>query len=164
MIRRADIDGLLAARKAISGEPNWQDTYYNEARLIMPLVVDEVSCGADLEIISYPLDGHTRFRVMICAPRCIWRIDHVTDEPHVNSFNRPNDLAEADINGPHYHSWPDNRRFATHSSLPDRLENARVLPAGLQTFDSTLRWFCGETNIEQPPTGLIVLPSRMRLL
>lgn len=158
------IDGLLAACKTIGGKPDWQDTYNNEARLIMPLAIDGVSCNADLKIISYPIDGHSKYRIMLCAPKCIWRVDYVTGEPHVNSFNRPIDLVEAYINGPHYHSWPDNRKFATHSSLPDRLENARILPAGLQSFDSTLRWFCGKTNIDQPPTGLIVLPSRTRLL
>lgn len=158
------IDGLLATRKTISGEPDWQDTYNNQARLIMPLAVEGVSCGADLKVIAYPIDGHSKYSILVCAPKCIWRVDYVTGEPHVNSLSRPDDLSEADINGPHYHSWPDNRRFATHSSLPDRLENARILPAGLQTFDSTFRWFCGETNIDQPPTGLISLPSRMRLL
>lgn len=159
------IDDLLAARKTLGGVPDWQTgPYEGEERLLIPLRVDGVSSGADLIITGYPYVGHTKFRIMICAPQCIWRIDYVNDEHHVNSFNRPPDLIEYDFCEPHYHSWPDNRRFSTHNSLPNRLENARIMPADVRSFDSALRWFCGQTNIDQPQNGLIALPPRRRLL
>ncbi|HUZ32794.1 MAG TPA: hypothetical protein VMV19_11940 [Xanthobacteraceae bacterium] len=159
------IDQLLGARKTISGVPDWQPApYEGEERLIMPLRIDGVSCGADLLITAYPLIGQSKYRIMLCAPKCIWRIDHVNDEPHVNSLNRPLDLTEYWFNEPHYHSWQDNRRFCTYFSLPDNLENARIIPLEIRSFDSSLRWFCGQTNIDQPPAGLISLPPRRKLL
>lgn len=159
------ISDLLAARKTLEGAPDWKDgPYAGEDRLVMPLRIDGVSVGCDLMISAYPYIGHTKFRIMLCADKCIWRIDHVFDEPHVNSFNRPQDLEEYDFCEPHFHAWTDNSRFATPNSLPDRLENARIMPADVRTFDTALRWFFGQTNIEQPPPGLIVLPPRRRLL
>ena len=158
------IDGLLASEKTLGGEPDWQDTYFDEAKLMMPLLIDGVSVHADFVVLAYPLTGHSKFRLLLNAPRCVWRVDHVHDEPHVNSFDRPSDLEEYDFCAPHYHAWADNRRFSTHATLPDRLENARILPPGLRSFDSVLRWFCGETNIVQPLAGLITLPRRTSLV
>lgn len=159
------IDELLAARKTLSGNPDWQASEHGvEYHVIMPLRINGLSTGADLRVTAYPNEGHSRYRILLCAPKCIWRIDHVVGEPHVNSFNRPTDLKEYSFDEPHYHSWNDNRRFCTHASLPDRLENARILPPNHRAFDNALRWFCGSNNIEQPPHGLIVLPQRTRLL
>lgn len=157
------IDDLLVARKTVAGEPDWRDIYHGESRLVMPLHVGGVSSGSDLHISAYPLIGDSKFRIMLCAPKCVWRVDHVFDELHVNSFNRPADLKELSFSRPHYHAWADNRRFCTHATLPDRLENARILQKPL-SFDSVLRWFCGETNIEQPQSGAIALPQRRDLL
>ena len=157
------IDGLLAAQKTFAGEPDWIDIYHGESRLVMPLHVGGVSSGSDLKISAYPLIGDAKFRIMLCAPKCVWRVDHVSDEPHVNSFNRPADLEAQSFCQPHYHAWADNRRFCAYATLPDRLENARILPKPW-SFDSVLRWFCGETNIEPPQKGAIVLPQRKNLL
>jgi hypothetical protein len=159
------IDDLLAARKTIAGLPNWIEAPYEwEERLLMPLHINGVSGGVDLIVTAYPHFGHSKFRIMICAPKCIWRIDHANDEPHVNSFERPLDLEETDFCEPHYHSWSDNRRFCTHGGLPDKLLNARKMPADVRSFDTSLRWFCGQTNIEQPVVGMITLPPRRRLI
>lgn len=159
------IDSLLAAPKTLGGIPDWREgPYSGEERLIMPLLIDGVSSRAELLVTSYPFFGHSKFRILICAEKCIWRIDHVFDEPHINSFNRPSDLHEYDFCEPHYHSWQDNRRFCTYQSLTQKLFNARIMPVDVRSFDSSFRWFCGQTNIEQPPTGLIALPPRRRLL
>jgi hypothetical protein len=159
------IDDLLAAEKTIAGDPDWRiGPYDGEDRLVMPLRIRGVSTGSDLMISAYPYLGNSKFRIMVCAEKCVWRIDHVFDEPHVNSFSRPSDLDEYSFNEPHYHAWSDNRRFCTHQSLPDRLYNARIMPPDVRSFDSSLRWFCGKTNIVQPPHGLIALPPRRRLL
>ena len=157
------IDDLLAVRKTFTGEPDWRDIYPHESRLVMPLHIDGVSSGADLRISAYPFIGDSKFRILLCVPRCVWRVDHVTDEWHFNSFNRPADLEEESFCQPHYHAWADNRRFCAYATLPDRLENARILLKSL-SFDSVLRWFCGETNIEPPRKGAIVLPQRKKLL
>ena len=160
------IDNLIAARKEIGGIPDWRptDTDPSEFRLVMPLTIDGVSTGSHLEIISYPNATPVRFRTLLVAEKCVARIDYVFDEPHVNSFDRPHDLLEFDFCEPHYHSWSDNKRFCTRLSLPERLQNARILPTSARSFDSVLRWFCAELNIEQPPNGLIALPMRTTLI
>jgi hypothetical protein len=157
------IDDLLAAKKTIGGFPNWTEApFEGEERLLMPLLISGVSSGAELTVIVYPPFGHMRFRIMLCATKCVWRIDYAFDEPHVNSLNKPPDLMEYQFCEPHYHSWGDNRRFCTYHGLPDKLPNARIMPQ--RSFDSSLRWFCGETNIAQPPSGMIYLPPRRRLI
>jgi hypothetical protein len=159
------IDDLLAAPKTIAGLPDWAEApYQGEERLLMPLQINSVSCGAELIITAYPYLGHSKFRIMICAPKCVWRIDYANNEAHINSFNRPPDLGEYNFCDPYYHSWADNRRFCTQGTLPDKLYNARIMPADVRSFDTASRWFCGETNIEQPSPGWIALPPRRRLI
>jgi hypothetical protein len=159
------INDLLAARKTIEGVPRWEEgPYVGKERLLMPLYVEGASGNVDLIITAYPYAGHSRFRVMLCAPKCVWRTDCTIDEPHFNSFDRPADLEEVYFCEPHYHSWSDNRRFCTMQGLPDKLPNARKMPTEVRSFDSCLRWFCGQTNIEQPAAGMITLPPRRRLL
>jgi len=158
------IDGLLAAKKTMSGTPSWAPgPYPDEERTTIPLRIDGVSCGLDLVCMGYPLVGQSRFRIMLNADRCLWRIDFVDDEPHINSFNRPSDLEEYSFSEPHYHSWADNRHLCTPATLPIQLENARKMPLGVRTFDSALRWFCAQTNIAQPAPAEIVLPPRRKL-
>jgi hypothetical protein len=159
------IDEMLAAPKEIGGEPVWQQHRYRQddlARLKAPVLINGTSSEVDLVITVYPLQGPSRFRILLNAPKCVWRVDHVDDEHHVNSLLRPTDLAEYEFTAPHYHAWEDNRDFATFGSLPDELPNARVMSAS--SFDSTLRWFCSKVNIAQPPSGLIDPPSRRFLL
>jgi hypothetical protein len=160
------IQRFLAARKTMGGEPEWNPDPYDDRaqRVTLPLQIDGLSTNANISVVYYPYYPTLRFRILICTTRCIWRLDHVHDEPHINSFNKPRDLKEHSFAEPHYHSWDDNKRFCTKFSLPDRLENARITPAGVRTFDSSLRWFCGETNVAQPATGEIELPRRTRLL
>src|ERR1700757_3886671 len=89
------IDDLLAARKTIEGVPTWAEApYVGEERLLMPLYVEGASASFYLIITAYPYVGHSRFRIMLCAPKCVWRIDYTIDEPHLNSFDRSADLEE----------------------------------------------------------------------
>lgn len=160
------IDDMLAAQKTLGGLPNWRAVgERGEHRQVIPLSIDGVSCGAHVELNAYPnIVDELRFRIMIFAPKCIWRVDYVTDEQHVNPIDAPADAPQGMFWEPHYHSWADNRRFATHNSLPDTLPIARVFEPRIRQFDATFRWFCGMTNIAQPPPGLIDLPPRTRLL
>jgi hypothetical protein len=158
------IDQMLAAEKTLGGVPSWQGAQRGELRLIIPLEIEAVSCGAHLEIDAYPNQDPLRFRIMIYSPKCIWRVDFTTGEPHVNPLDSPPDIPKRQFDRPHYHSWADNRRYCTQNGLPDRLSIARLVPDNLRSFDSTFRWFCGETRIAQPPTGLIELPPRTALL
>ena len=157
------IDDLLAAEKTLGGTPTWQPVHRGELRLLVPLLIDGVGCGADIEIDAYPNVDELRFRVMIFAPKCVWRIDYTDGEPHVNPLEIAADIPQGPFDQPHYHAWADNRRFCTQNSLPDKLHVARILPP-IRQFDATFRWFCAETNIAQPPAGLIELPPRTQLL
>ncbi len=160
------VDQLIAAQKAISGIPEWRHSEHDrrELRLISPLTIDGASTGAHIEIKSYPNSHDLRYRLLLIVEKCVYRVDHVNNEHHTNSFDRPSDLKEYSFCEPHYHAWQDNKRFCTKFSLPSELPNARLMPVTVRTFDSALRWFCGELNIEQPQTGLITLPSRVTLL
>ena len=158
------IDDMLAAEKSLGGVPQWQPSgMRGEYRLVIPLLIDGVSCGSHLEVDSYPNIYDLRFRLMIFSPTCVWRVDYTTNEPHVNPLDIPADIPQGPFDAPHYHAWADNRRFCTQNALPDRLPVARMMPP-IRQFDAAFRWFCGQTNIAQPPAGLVELPPRTQLL
>jgi hypothetical protein len=158
------LDDLLRAQKAIVGAPDWKEVgHRGEHRLVLPLMIDNANCPADLELNAYPNIRDLRFRIMLRVPQCIWRIDYVDDEHHVNPLDCWDECGSA-FTEPHYHSWADNRRFAKPSTPPDPMPVARALPPQIRQFDAAFRWFCGETNIEQMQAGTIDLPPRSRLL
>lgn len=160
------IDDLLRAEKTLGGIPDWKSIgHRGEFRQIIPLLIDGVDTTAHVELNAYPfILDELRFRIMIFAPKCVWRVDYVTDEQHLNPLDAPADAIAGLFSEPHYHSWADNRRFATANSLPDALPIARIFEPRIRQFDATFRWFCGETRIAQPPAGMIELPTRTRLL
>lgn len=159
------VDALLATDKQPIGQAVWVAEHREgDQRLLYPLLVDGEVSDATLTLIAYPRNPSLRFRLVLSYGRAIWRLDFTDDEEHYNSFNRPSDLELGPFQVPHYHAWPDNRRFATATSLPDRLENARILDANLRTFDNTFRWFCGQTRIDISDSGVPSLPTTDRLL
>ncbi|MBY0408499.1 MAG: hypothetical protein K2Q01_12475 [Rickettsiales bacterium] len=165
----AVIDRLLEARKTLAGRPAWENSPRpdEEKRLLWPLRINNEPCGADLLATAFPSYGNSKemWRIMIMAPRCIWRIDYAYDGNHINSLDRPSDLREHNFNEPHYHAWADNKRFCSHSALPETLKNARIMPANIRNFHNAFRWLCDLTNIEQPSNdGMIELPPRDRLI
>lgn len=160
------IDRLLAAKKTLAGVPFWQTSprHADEKVFKWPLRIDDVPCGADLQGISYPYhnNGKEKWRILITMQQCIWRIDY-DNVYHVNSLNKPSDM-EYSFTGQHYHAWEDNKRFCAHSTLPEKLHNARLLPCNIKTFHNSLRWFCDKTNIDLPSGELIDLPPREKLI
>lgn len=154
----------MRAEKTLAGRPDWREVgHRGEHRLVMPVMIDNRPTSAELEINAYPNIRDLRFRVMLRLPQCIWRLDYVDDEHHVNPMDCWDACGYA-FSEPHYHSWDDNRRFAKPASPPDPMPVARVLPSQIRQFDGAFRWFCGETNIAQMPPGMIELPPRNRLL
>jgi hypothetical protein len=101
---------------------------------------------------------------MINARTNVFRLDYDCEMCHTNSLDRPSDLHEYTVGPRHYHSWSDNRHFATPQTLPKRLLNARQLPTQVRSFRQAQWWFCGETNIglkwdevvDLPPSDLLV--------
>jgi len=160
------IDDLLRAEKTLGGTPDWRPVgERGEFRQLIPLLINGVATSAHVELNAYPyIIDELRFRIMILAPKCIWRVDYVTDEQHLNPLDAPAGAPAGFFAEPHYHAWEDNRQFATAAALPDRLPVARIFEPRIRQFDATFRWFCGMTNISQPPAGMIDLPPRTRLL
>jgi len=168
MAARADIrqviDSILLVPKEPKGVVEWIETTQGNRRQTYPLLVDGEISDATLTIICYPRERVLKFRLVLSYGRAVWRVDYAFDEDHQNPFNKPENLPIGKIVDPHYHSWHDNRRFATAFTLPFKLYNANVLPANVRTFENTFRWFCGQTNIVVPASGIPELPRSDRLL
>lgn len=159
------VDELIAAEKTIEGEPDWRRVGNgDEQRLVLPLFVDGVSTNAAIEVDAYPNASSLQFRIMLRVEKCVWRIDYTDWERHVNPLDTISEIPTLSFKEPHFHSWKDNRRYCTMASLPSRLRVARPLSAGFRGFDAAFRWFCSEVNIVQPPSGMVYLPARTRLM
>jgi hypothetical protein len=162
------IDTFVAARKSIAGVGegyNWGPGYSSgERKAIFPVEVNgELVEGARVEVVGFPDSPTLKFRLSLCFNAAICRLDY-TDETHGNTMRTIGDGLPAVVRGPHFHSWPLNRRFFRGASRAPELHNAEQFTTA-SNFDSTLRWFCGQVNIDQPPGGhFIALPQRERLL
>lgn len=159
------IDSLIAAEKSLEGWPDWQRVGNgDELRLVMPLFVAGKSTDASVEIDAYPNAPCLRFRILMNVEKCVWRVDYTDYELHVNPIDTFRSLTPNSFTEPHYHAWLDNRRYCTQNSLPSKLKIARPLAPNLQSFDTVFRWFCGQVNIAQPPSSMVLLPGRTRLI
>jgi len=162
---RALVSTLLAAEKTIEGTPDWRAAGNgDEMRLLLPVFVDGRSTQATVEIDAYPNAPVERFRIMLNLEKCIWRIDFNEYEQHLNPIDTWSEITPSSFREPHYHSWSDNQRYCTSSSLPKKLLIARPLPEKIRQFSSAFRWFCGEVKIAQPPSLMLSLPQRTKLL
>jgi hypothetical protein len=159
------VDAFLAREKTLAGAGSWvRDSHERSYRCIRPVEVDGELPGLDLIVKAYPRSHKLQFRIILAYGKAIWRLCYAEDNPHINSLDRPIDLDLGPITGPHYHSWKDNRHFATLNALPSSLHNARVLPENLRTFESAFRWFCGETRIIVGNHQMLTLPRSDTLL
>jgi hypothetical protein len=131
-------------------------------RWIGLIEVQHQYAGVRLIVKAYPRESDLRFRVVLTAATCIWRLDY-EDDPHINPLNAP-EFGGMTLAGPHYHSWADNRRFGTPNSLPKKLRIARLLPAEIKTFSAAFRWFVDQTNIEIDSSEVPDLPRKVTLL
>ena len=162
------IDAFVAAPKIIHGANlpyTWGAGYnHNERRAIFPLEVNgELSDVARLEVIGFPDFSDVQFRLSLCYNAAIFRLDY-TDETHPNTQCEDSDGVPPSVEGHHYHPWSKNRRFFRGVSTAPRLHNAIPFTM-VSSFDNVLRWFCDETNIQQPNgSHLIGLPPKERLL
>jgi hypothetical protein len=154
---------MLRGEKALLGYGMWQqgnrDGCHQWSRAVEFL---GESRGARLEVKAYSQHETLKFRILLNEQRCIWRLDFA-DDGHVNPLSAPESPGQP-VTGPHYHSWQDNRRYATSIALPRRLRNARILPAYIQSFEAAFRWFCDEVKISIKTTDVPELPERNGLL
>ena len=161
----AEVDALLIARKTLGGigvpgrwQPGWDGVWQ---RLKLPLEVDGVSLGHQaLDIEFDPTSSHLVFTINLLCHVCVCRMDFDYTDTHPNTLRNPVDGVLPIIIGSHFHRWSYNRRFAESSDRLISLNNAEHLPIAIKSFDSALRWFCDETNIELPHDHWISLPER----
>jgi hypothetical protein len=113
----------------------------------LPLQIDGELLGVRLEVIGIPSAHGLQFRLCVVDSVCLCRLDY-TDEVHANSRSVPNDGIPPIVNGPHYHSWLANRRFFRGAHVASRLYNAEPYSGPTTGFDSILRWFCAQVQIE----------------
>ncbi len=172
MVSRAErivaIDNFMAAPKRVvrpDGAGQWRrgGASEDERELQWPLEIDgEQIPDAFLKVVGWVRE-RTYFRLMMLNPMAICPLDY-TDETHGNPPPHMDGIPPLVV-GPHYHSWPINRRFFSQRDPPVELSNAISYPGGGQSFDAILRWFCHDVNIEPlPPGHLIGLPRLEQLL
>ncbi len=171
MVTAADVasavDRFLQAEKVAVGVEHpmaWARGFSEyEVELRIPLLVEGQLLGSQLMVAGFPGATMLKFRLMLLFPGAVCRLDF-TDEKHVNSLATATDGIPSSVSGPHYHSWPINRRFCRGMNLPMRLHNAVPFAEPGRTFDSILRWFCSDVGIKGlPTTHRIELPIRDRL-
>lgn len=163
------IDALLASPKRIVGHgspAHWGPGFSVHERVMRyPLEIAGELRGSQLMVVGFPRELGLKFRIGILFPGMICRLDY-TGETHVNSLSGVAlGLVPPEVTGPHYHSWPLNRRFFRGVTKPPELHDALPYNEPGRTFDAVLRWFCADTNIESlPPGHQISLPERDLLL
>jgi hypothetical protein len=163
------VDAFLATPKRIVGYdrlPQWGPGHnVHESATKYPLEIEGELRGSQLMIVGFRRDPGLKFRVGILFPAMICRLDY-TDETHLNSIDGHlrHDIP-AVMTGPHYHSWPLNRRFFRGVTKPPKLHDAVPYSGAGRTFDAILRWFCADVRIDSlPPDHRICLPERDLLL
>ncbi len=161
------VDKMMAASKLVAvpdSPPEWSKAWSErEPQAKLPLVIDGEVGLAQLLVVGRPDSPDLQFRLGILMFGCICRLDY-TDEWHANSYAEGSDGLPPLVKGPHYHSWPRNRRFFRGLTAAPALRNAEPFEM-MPSFDSALRWFCAETNIlPLPHDHRIQLPLRTRLI
>jgi hypothetical protein len=164
----AAIDAFLATPKLIVGHdmaPQWGPGYVPQERVAKyPLEIAGEQRGAQLMVVGFPRERDLKFRVGILFSGMICRLDY-TGETHPNSLTGVLRGLPLTVTGPHYHSWPLNRRFCRGIVAPARLHDAVPYEEHGRSFDAILRWFCTDTNIEPlPPDHRMGLPARETLI
>jgi hypothetical protein len=163
------IDAFWATPKRVVGydsPPQWGLGFSVHERVMKyPLEIAGELRGSQLMVVGFPREPGLKFRVGILFPGMICRLDY-TGETHVNSLSGIEaGTVPPDVTGPHYHSWPLNKRFFKGVTKPPELLDAVPYDEPGRTFDAILRWFCTDTNIESlPPDHRIALPIREFLL
>ena len=142
-----------------TADPKWQPGRDpDELRLKLPLEINGELSGSYLLVMTYPDHHNLKFRLCVeLYDKVIDRLDFDPDESHANSAGFGNL-----IEGPHWHSWNDNRHLSGSVTKYDKLRIA-VPFAEARKFDAALRWYCHRVNIVLGQHG-IDFPPRQKLI
>lgn len=163
----AQLEAFMAAPKAIAAphhQGDWKLTHNpGELQMSWPLeYAGEIQPHASLTVVGRT-DRYDFFRIMVLCPFGVARLD-CTTETHTNSLCGHLEGLPMLVSGPHYHSWPLNKRFFKSMKDCSKLPDAVEFDVAGRNFDSTLRWFCHDNNIEPlPASHVIELPVRENL-
>jgi hypothetical protein len=98
--------------------------------------------------MAYPNHPTLMFRIGIkFLDHMVCRLDFELDGAHANNFSSWDDGLPGLVKGPHWHSWEINRRLIKSIGSAFELHNATPFSISRQ-FDASLRWYCGERQIE----------------
>jgi hypothetical protein len=164
----AAVDAFMASPKRIIGgdiAPTWGPGYNDHEEVMKyPLEVGGEQLGSQLMVVCFPHQRDLKFRIGILFSGMICRLDF-TDETHSNTLDGVGMGLPPIVRGPHYHSWPLNKRFFRGVTKAPELHDAAPYQEPARTFDAVLRWFCTDTNIMSLPAGhRIELPALDRLV
>jgi len=162
---REDVEAFLAGapRHVLPVPGTWGDGNRDgESRMRLPISVDGEIGQFEIELIVAPNSESPGLRIVLMCGRAFWRLC-LNPEPHTNSLNRPIDLPPM-VDGPHQHTWPDNRMFGAPGALPQKLRNARILPVEIDTNEKAFGWFLPQVNILPPTWEMPPWPRRSLLL
>lgn len=165
----AAIDTFMATPKRIVGSdlrPTWGPGFtVHEREMKYPIEIDGELRGAQIMVVCFPRERELKFRLGILFGGMVCRLDY-TDETHPNTMDGYlAGTVPLSVTGPHYHSWPLNRRFFRGVTIPPKLRDAAPYTENGRSFDAVLRWFCADTMIEPLPANhRIELPGLELLL
>lgn len=133
-----------------------------EYRMRLPVQVGGETGLFDVELTVSPDSVNAGVIINLLAGRSVWRVC-LNDVEHTNLFNCPSDIP-AMIQGPHYHAWADNRHTGRTVALPQKLGNARILPAEITSNQQAFDWFLEQVNILPPDWEMPEWPIKTQLL
>lgn len=162
----AAVDLFLSIDKILLGAdsaPVWQPGREVDSLAVKyPLEIQGELLGQYLFVNAYPQHPTERFSIGISYGSCIARLDSHHEVTHGNNLGATQAGLPVLIHGAHFHPWTINKQFVISPSTPYKLKLAKSFAA--LSFDSSLRWFCGEHKIQLPPRHEIELPRRSKLL
>lgn len=165
MSKKDDVDAFLAgeARHRLPAPATWiEGNRRGEFRLRLPVETSGQIGGFFVELISEPDAIEPSFKCILLFERAVWRVC-VCSAEHANPLNRPVGLA-AMVQGPHYHSWADNRHLGAVNALPRKLRNARILDGIRLDEGSVFAWFLAQVRILPPDWDMPQWPTRTLLI
>ena len=159
------VDKVIASTKYLAGiglPQRWQPNRDpNELSIKIPIEINGLQIGHKFVAVFEPASHTLKFSILIVVNEvCITRLDFDPTGGHTNSLLASQYGIPAVVSGKHFHRWVLNKRIVTAAGHLERLENAEAIPDRIRTFDSALRWFCGECNIQLPHNHAIELPPR----
>lgn len=162
-------DDFIARDKAVAGLPKFERSQLNDGYNLVWLLEDVFGTGPNrINIKTFDGVPHS-FIIMVDMfwPACdrlipVFRLMMVPPkEPHRNMPPLPPNIIDLSVIGPRYYSWENNRN-SFKVSLPG-LPYANPLPRNLEDFHNSIRFACGECNIDLSNADLPDFPGKGRL-